>query len=45
MIAALGLSLPELAALTRILKPRPVIGFAAATLFAYAALGYGFLLL
>ncbi|MFI5269470.1 MAG: permease [Chloroflexota bacterium] len=45
MIAASGLSLPEVAALTRILKPRLVIGFAAATLVAYAALGYGFLLL
>jgi uncharacterized membrane protein YraQ (UPF0718 family) len=45
MIAASGLSLPEVAALTRILKPRPVLGFAAATLLAYAALGYGFLLL
>lgn len=45
MIAASGLSLPEVAALTRILKPRLVLGFAAATLVAYAALGYGFLLL
>ncbi|HEX9038289.1 MAG TPA: permease [Ktedonobacterales bacterium] len=45
MIAASGLSLPEVAALTRILKPRLVLSFAAATLLAYAVLGYGFLLL
>ncbi|HEV2236146.1 MAG TPA: permease [Ktedonobacterales bacterium] len=45
MIAASGLSLPELAVLTRVLRPRMVLAFAGAALLGYAALGYGFLLL
>lgn len=45
MIAASGLSLPEIAALTRIMKLRAVLYFTGATLLCYAVLGYGFLLL
>lgn len=45
MIAASGLSLPEITALTQVMRLKTVIYFAAATLLVYAVLGYGFLLL
>jgi uncharacterized membrane protein YraQ (UPF0718 family) len=44
MIAASGLSLPEVLVLTRVLQPRMVALFAGAALVAYATLGFGFLI-
>jgi uncharacterized membrane protein YraQ (UPF0718 family) len=45
MIAASGLSLPEVLVLTRVMQPRMVALFAGAALMVYALLGYGFLAL
>jgi uncharacterized membrane protein YraQ (UPF0718 family) len=45
MIAASGLSLPEILVLTRVMRPRMVALFAGAALLVYALLGYGFLAL
>lgn len=45
MIAASGLSLPEVLVLTRVMQPRMVALFAGAALLVYAALGFGFLAL
>jgi uncharacterized membrane protein YraQ (UPF0718 family) len=45
MIAASGLSLPEMVVLSRILHLRLVFLFVAATLAVYIALGFGFMLL
>lgn len=42
MIAASGLSLPEIVVLSRVLQPRLVALFAAATVGMYTALGFGF---
>ena len=42
MLAASGLSLPEMVVLSRILRPRLVIAFAATTLGLYIVLGFGF---
>lgn len=42
MLAASGLSLPELVVLSRILRPRVVLLFAAATVSMYIMLGFGF---
>lgn len=44
MIAASGLSLPEVVVLGRILHPRPLLLFLAATLCVYTLLGFGFAL-
>ena len=43
MIAASGLSLPEFVVLSRILQPRMVALFIAATLVVYMLVGFGFL--
>jgi uncharacterized membrane protein YraQ (UPF0718 family) len=43
MIAASGLSLPEIVVLARVLRPLTVLLFVAATLLVYIALGCGFL--
>ena len=43
MIAASGLSLPEIVVLTRVLRLRMVLLFVGATLLVYIALGFGFL--
>ncbi len=43
MIAASGLSLPEIVVLARVLRPLTVLLFVAATLLVYIALGFGFL--
>lgn len=45
MIAASGLSLPEVVVLTRVLQPRMVALLTAGALLVYAALGFGFLAL
>ncbi len=42
MIAASGLSIPEMVVLSRILQPRLVVLFVAATLAIYMLLGFGF---
>ena len=42
MLAASGLSLPEIVVLSRVLQPRLVLLFVAATLALYTALGLGF---
>jgi uncharacterized membrane protein YraQ (UPF0718 family) len=44
MIAASGLSLPEMVVLSRILHPRPLLLFLAVTLCVYTLLGFGFAL-
>ena len=43
MLAASGMSLPEIVVLGRVLRPRLVITFVAATLIIYMLLGFGFL--
>lgn len=43
MIAASGLSLPEFVVLSRILRPRMVLLFIAATLLVYMLVGFGFI--
>jgi uncharacterized protein len=43
MLAASGLSLPEVVVLGRVLRPRPVVLFTAATVLVYALVGFGFL--
>ena len=43
MIAASGLSLPEMVVLSRILQPRLVVVFVGATLIVYMLVGLGFL--
>ncbi len=43
MIAASGLSLPEIVVLARVLRPLTVLLFVAATLLVYIVLGFGFL--
>lgn len=43
MLAASGLSLPEIVVLGRVLRPRLVLLFAGATLLVYVAVGFGFL--
>jgi uncharacterized protein len=45
MLAASGMSLPEMVVLGRVLQPRMVALFVAATLVIYALLGFGFVLL
>jgi hypothetical protein len=45
MIAASGLSLPEVVVLSRILHLRPLLLFLSATLCIYTVLGFGFALL
>jgi uncharacterized membrane protein YraQ (UPF0718 family) len=45
MIAASGLSLPEVLVLTRVMRPHMVALFTGASLLVYALLGYGFLAL
>ena len=45
MLAASGMSLPEMVVLGRILQPRVVLLFLAATLLMYVLLGFGFTLL
>jgi uncharacterized protein len=42
MLAASGLSLPEIVVLSRVLQPRVVVSFVGATLALYTALGLGF---
>jgi uncharacterized protein len=42
MLAASGMSLPEMVVLGRVLQPRLVVLFVAATLVIYTALGFGF---
>src|SRR6266700_1930463 len=42
MIAASGLSIPEMVVLSRILQPRLVVLFVAATLAVYMLVGFGF---
>jgi uncharacterized membrane protein YraQ (UPF0718 family) len=42
MLAASGLSLPEIVVLSRILQPRLVVLFTGATLLVYALVGFGF---
>jgi uncharacterized membrane protein YraQ (UPF0718 family) len=44
MIAASGLSLPEIVVLGRIMRPRLVATFVAATVAVYAIIGYGFVM-
>lgn len=43
MLAASGLSLPEMVVLGRVMRPRPVALFVAATVVVYALVGFGFL--
>jgi uncharacterized membrane protein YraQ (UPF0718 family) len=43
MLAASGLSLPELVVLGRVLRPRLILLFAVATLLVYVVVGFGFL--
>jgi uncharacterized membrane protein YraQ (UPF0718 family) len=45
MLAASGLSLPELAVLSRILRPQLALLFATATVGVYIVLGFGFTLI
>ena len=45
MLAASGMSLPEMVVLGRVLRPRLVVLFVAATLLIYTALGFGFVAL
>jgi hypothetical protein len=43
MLAASGLSIPEMVVLARVFRPRLVLLFIAATLLVYCAVGFGFL--
>jgi uncharacterized membrane protein YraQ (UPF0718 family) len=45
MLAASGLSLPEIVVLSRVLQPRVLVAFAGTTLALFAALGLGFVCL
>jgi hypothetical protein len=42
MLAASGLSLPEMVVLGRVMRPRPVLLFVGATVVVYALVGFGF---
>ena len=42
MIAASGLSLPEMIVLGRVLRPLVVVGFVGATMVVYVVVGFGF---